>query len=1259
MSSSSTIEAFGEPRSLWREDSASRKDPLVKKGKKRKSDELVFEDEFGDNAILRLSQSSFTAIDTFPENTSEREEEGRLMIKDESGSRRKTYSSGSKTVRYQDMRTNPDENLKQDIPQQLRTIGKVKTCQIKNEPEDHICVETEMPMSCGVAVADSEDEDEDMTYSEPHDTIKAESADVGFSTLEVDITKKEPSQEENGESGAKALLEIPVPQPEHATFVASPFQRDSPTKFRSAEQRNHPTMTATKTSSTLTISERHAVQSFLCYDTYKIQKYLDSLHQSRRTAAEAIYNCLIEGGEPTDEMQKLTPSISTKINAMDSLLRLRDNYVKLTREKERIKSRMLIAIQKDHSMDQHTQDVAMSIKLTSQLFEIEKSILELLVQATLPLADQKPTPCEGQKDGCSRGSNTIICTRSLVQSTQSSQPKMDDPTQNPHSSAPPTMQFVEQTQIPNLRPHPNKEEDGRQFLSRERVNVPSNSSSPTKGAKDYSNTPKSTHFTDIGIGAVQVHDIADRRETVSRVGNWGSEFESRKAKFDEGDKPFMTHMGTPTRYGLMDEEFGEDENDEDMLEFAEEFESRDSKPQPNTGADQRSVFTETSGNAVMGNNQRPRSDIMDMSSQSTQLQFKWSNEVKSAMKNRFRLHGFRPNQLEAVNATLAGKDAFVLMPTGGGKSLCYQLPSIIKSGKTRGVTVVISPLLSLMQDQVDHLQKLKIQALLFNGEVTSDHRRLVMDALKDIQPEKFVQLLYITPEMITKSQKIIQAFNDLYRRQKLARIVIDEAHCVSQWGHDFRPDYKQLGQVRRQFPDVPVMALTATATENVKVDVIHNLGIQGCEIFTQSFNRPNLTYEVRTKGKLKDVLESMVSIIGTFYKNQSGIIYCLSRQNCEKISERLQKDYQIRAHHYHAGMEPDQKSQVQKAWQAGKYHVIVATIAFGMGIDKADVRFVIHHTIPKSLEGYYQETGRAGRDGKRSGCYLFYGYQDTSSLKRMINDGEGSWEQKERQHKMLRNVIQFCENKSDCRRVQILNYFNESFCSEDCHGGCDNCNSSSTFESQDFTEHAKAAIRLVSSIQSHDVTLLHCVDVFRGHKNKKITDRGHHELQEFGVGASLERGDAERLFYRLLSEDALMEHHLVNKAGFALQYVKVRLPAPQRFPSLVFSSSARTARNFHLAEEKSRSKFVFPQNVRRQHLRNRLTSVRIILRPRTCHLRSTIYPGDVSRKRLNQSLYYIGMVTHETSLSSAIMIQKTHSNCKKLGLRGQRVAAMA
>ena len=247
------------------------------------------------------------------------------------------------------------------------------------------------------------------------------------------------------------------------------------------------------------------------------------------------------------------------------------------------------------------------------------------------------------------------------------------------------------------------------------------------------------------------------------------------------------------------------------------------------------------------------------------------------------------------------------------------------------------------------------------------------------------------------------------------------------------------------------------------------------------------------------------------------------------------------AHHYHAGMEPEEKKKVQREWQAGRYHVIIATIAFGMGIDKPDVRFVIHHTIPKSLEGYYQETGRAGRDGKRSGCYLYYGYQDTSALKRMIDEGEGTWDQKERQRQMLRNVIQFCENKSDCRRVQVLNYFNESFNRDDCKASCDNCNSNSTFETRDFSELATAAISMVKRIEKDQVTLLHCVDVLRGSKTKKIFDLHHSEIPEYGIGSSTDRGDVERLFYRLLSEDALSEHNVMNKSGFANQYVHVSI----------------------------------------------------------------------------------------------------------------------
>ena len=610
---------------------------------------------------------------------------------------------------------------------------------------------------------------------------------------------------------------------------------------------------------------------------------------------------------------------------------------------------------------------------------------------------------------------------------------------------------------------------------------------------------------------------------------------------DEEEALYSRTMGSPS--GRYDEEddFGHHDDDEEMLEFAEKLENRHSLDDGDIGAERRQIFVETSGNVLRSQPlKHPLKQSKPAPTSSMLLQHPWSRDVKAAMKERFHLRGFRQNQLEAINATLAGKDAFVLMPTGGGKSLCYQLPSIISSGRTRGVTIVISPLLSLMQDQVDHLQKLKIQAFLINSEVTADHRRLIMESLRHPKVEQFIQLLYVTPEMISKSQAIVNVFKDLHRRGKFARIVIDEAHCVSQWGHDFRPDYKLLGDIRQQFHGVPAMALTATATENVKVDVIHNLGIKGCEVFTQSFNRPNLTYEVRSKGKAKDVLESMANTINSTYKGQSGIIYCLSRQNCEDIAEKLRTEYGVNAHHYHAGMEPREKTTIQKQWQAGKYHVIVATIAFGMGIDKPDVRFVIHHTIPKSLEGYYQETGRAGRDGKRSGCYLYYGYQDTSALKRMIDDGEGSWEQKDRQRKMLRNVVQFCENKSDCRRVQVLLYFNEPFSRDDCNGGCDNCNSTSSFETQDFTDYAVSAVKLVKHLERENVTLLHCVDVFRGSKTKKIIDGDHTRIPEYGVGASLERGEIERLFYRLLSEDAIAEHNVVNKAGWPSQYVHVR-----------------------------------------------------------------------------------------------------------------------
>jgi bloom syndrome protein len=599
---------------------------------------------------------------------------------------------------------------------------------------------------------------------------------------------------------------------------------------------------------------------------------------------------------------------------------------------------------------------------------------------------------------------------------------------------------------------------------------------------------------------------------------------------------------------VVEDDYGDSDDYEDMVEVAQEVEKRHSLPESITSRPGRTMSSKSFEN-VPESSKRNRSTVKrNMYShvdpeRAGLLRHPWSEDVKKALKERFKLTGFRYHQLDAINATLAGNDAFVLMPTGGGKSLCYQLPAVIQSGKTRGVTIVISPLLSLMNDQIQHLRKINIRAATLNSGTTGEERSEIHKNLKETYPEQFIQLLYITPEMITKSNHILTVLSRLHQNKKLARIVIDEAHCVSQWGHDFRPDYVALGQVRKRFPNVPIMALTATATENVKVDVMHQLGMGECPVYSQSFNRPNLHYEVRKKkgkGMSKEFLQEIVDMIKVKFKNQSGIIYTLSRKGTQKLAAILQNDYKIKAHHYHADMPVQEKSRVQQDWQSGKIQVVVATIAFGMGIDKADVRFVIHHTIPKSLEGYYQETGRAGRDGKKAGCYLYYGYSDTAALKRFIYDSDANPEQKERQRRMLSNMIQFCENRSDCRRVQVLAYFGERFSKEECEHTCDNCSSDTVFESVDFTAHAQTAMRIVKQLQDDNVTLLHCVDILRGATSKKIKDGQHQDIQGFGAARDVARGEVERLYFRLLMENALAEHN-VMKGGFASQYLHVSI----------------------------------------------------------------------------------------------------------------------
>lgn len=516
---------------------------------------------------------------------------------------------------------------------------------------------------------------------------------------------------------------------------------------------------------------------------------------------------------------------------------------------------------------------------------------------------------------------------------------------------------------------------------------------------------------------------------------------------------------------------------------------------------------------------------------------RWDAQVTHALHRLFKLSQFRTDQLEAINATLAGKDVFCLMPTGGGKSLCYQLPATITQGATEGLTVVISPLIALIHNQVKNLLRLEIPTLAITGDMSEEDRRFASAEL--YKRDLHVRLLYVTPEFVCNSRLAANVLSHLYNVRRLARFVIDEAHCVDQWGHDFRPDYVRLEMLRQNYPDVPIMALTATARIGTVEDIQRRLGMRNALVLRQSFNRPNLSYSVVPKRRGGATLESIAAFIQQHHANECGIIYCLSRRDCENLASDLESKYGIHARHFHAGLDTQDKLRIQDTWEAGQFKVIVATIAFGMGIDKADVRFVIHHSIPKSLEGYYQETGRAGRDGKKSECVLYWTMDDARKLEGMINDSEdASPQQKQHQLRNLRQVTSFCQALTECRRTNILKYFGETFEAADCHASCDNCRRAPV-HTVDITTPAKDFVNMVKLIgggsQRTHLTKAYYTAVFKGSMKKDIKDKGHHRNLYHGRGSKFSDEELKRIVDHLLNQKYLEEY--AKKAAY------------QRFPS--------------------------------------------------------------------------------------------------------------
>ncbi len=458
-------------------------------------------------------------------------------------------------------------------------------------------------------------------------------------------------------------------------------------------------------------------------------------------------------------------------------------------------------------------------------------------------------------------------------------------------------------------------------------------------------------------------------------------------------------------------------------------------------------------------------------------------DLLEILNRSFGFSSFRPLQREIIEDSLAGRDVFALLPTGGGKSLCYQLPALARPG----LTLVVSPLISLMKDQVDAMEAGGIPATFLNSSLEAAESR---ERLEKLDRGEY-RLLYAAPERL-----MLPGFVDKLRRWNVALIAVDEAHCISEWGHDFRPEYRRLAELRDVFPQVPLLALTATATGRVQEDIVRQLRLKDPAIYVASFNRPNLTYRVLAKHKAFEQVYGYVKS----HPSDSGIVYCQSRRSAEDVADRLSRQG-IDAKPYHAGLSADERSKNQELFLRDEARVVCATIAFGMGIHKPNVRFVIHYDLPKNIEGYYQETGRAGRDGLPADCLLLFGAGDTVKYGQFIEEKPDPRE-RDIAREQLRQILHYSE-ASSCRRAALLSYFGEQTSVENC-GGCDNCLSPrSTFDGTVLAQKFLSCVFRIREKSGFGVGSNHVVEVLTGADTEKVRKWKHHEISTYGIGKEM------------------------------------------------------------------------------------------------------------------------------------------------------------